>query len=362
MERLDAIHNEPGIAGNEFVSLSRIMKRQRGAIASGRAREIMTTSDFSFMADTMDRGLMVSYMDETVPITYDQIGLRRDTAELARANGKGRGRDYQINAARLIPPVEEKGEYLPIDPTDTYYEMKTRKFGCQWDISWEAWLSDGRDLGMLKSYPEGWGLSARYTQEYVATWTWAANATLFTAPHGNLNAAAGGALTGATLDAAVTAIRNQTDPAGNVGVYGGPLFLVVPPALERTALALVNSALVITGANVTIPSGNPVQNIAKVITNTFLPSLDATYGNTGWYLFADPRIRPAFRYGFLRGYEQPEIFVKAAEAQRLLGGGSDPYDGSFLTDDIAFKMRFTFGADLLMYQGAYWSQGRAAVP
>ena len=358
---LEMLDNEPGLAGGDFISLNRVAEARRSAARNGSVRvtEVQTTSDFSYLADTMDRGLMVSYMDQTIPVSYDRIGYKRNTAELARAGGKGRGRDYQINAGRLIPQVHEKGEYLPIDATDTYYELLTHKYGCQWDLSFEAYLSDNRDLGLLRSYPQSWGLSARYTQEYVFTATWAAHPTFFSDARGNLNNDAGGALTGTTLAAGIAAIRNQTDPSGNVAPYAGPLFLVVPPALTLTAQTLVASSAVITGANVTIPADNPVQGAATVITNPFLPVLDDTYGDTGWYLFADPRIRPAVRYGFLNGYEQPEIFVQAAQAQRLLGGGSDPFDGTFLTDDIAFKLRFFFGADLLDYRGAYWSQGRA---
>ena len=49
--------------------------------------------------------------------------------------------------------------------------------------------------------------------------------------------------------------------------------------------------------------------------------------------------------------------VKAAEAQRLFGGQEDPFDGTFLTDDIAFKLRFTFGADEVDWRGTYMSNG-----
>ena len=202
-------------------------------------------------------------------------------------------------------------------------------------------------------------MSARYTREYLFTAAWAANATFFTDAQGNLNDDAGGALTKDTLEDAIIAIRGLADPAGNVGSYAGPLYLVVPPALEFTARAIVGSPNLITGANGTISEFNPMYNAAQVVVNHFLPTIDTVQGNTGWYLFCDPRIRPAVRYGYLAGYEEPEIFVKAADAQRL-AGGSDPFDGSFLDDDIAFKLRFTFGADLVDYRGAYWSKGTAA--
>ena len=349
---MESITNEPGISGGSSFSINKFAKAQR-------VKEVMTTSDFGFMADLIDRGVMAGYMDQVVPATFTTLGYRRDTKELARAGGKGQGKDYQINAPRLIPPVREKGEYLPIDPDDTYYSFKTYKYGCQWDISWEAWLNDNRDLNLLGDYPQSWGMSAMYTREYLFTQAFAANATFFTDAQGNLNDDAGGALSATSLAAAIVAIRGLADPAGNVGSYAGPLYLVVPPSLEFTARAIVGSPNLITGANGTLSEFNPMYNAVQVVVNHFLPTIDAVQGTIGWYLFCDPRIRPAVRYGFLAGYEEPEIFIKAADAQRLAGGSGDPFDGSFLDDDIAFKLRFTFGANLVDYRGAYWSKGTA---
>jgi len=52
--------------------------------------------------------------------------------------------------------------------------------------------------------------------------------------------------------------------------------------------------------------------------------------------------------------------VKEADARMLLGGGSDPFDGAFLNDDIEFKVRFTFGVDEVDWRGGYKSTGEAA--
>jgi len=360
MAEVDA--NESGMAGGEFVSLSRLVKaaRRSGRVleAQGRRQETMTTSDFTYMADLTDRGVMVGYLDESVPISYPAIGYKRNTADLVRGpagSQKGRGRDYRIDAARQIPVVAEKGEYLPNDPSEEWYNFATRKYGCQWDVSWEAWLADGRDLGLLQGYPATWGLSARYTQQFVFTSAYAGQtATFFTVPHGNLGT---GVLNEANLAIGIAAVRTQPTPAGNVSAYGGRLTLAVPPDLELTARRLVNSTLVVSGAGAARPELNMVAGAVDIVVDAFLPSIDTTNGTTAWYLFCDPRIRPAVRYGFLEGFEEPEIFVKEAEARRLFGGASDPFDGSFLTDDIAFKLRFLFGADLVDYRGAYMSTG-----
>ena len=133
----------------------------------------------------------------------------------------------------------------------------------------------------------------------------------------------------------------------------------MPPGLELTARQIVNSTLVVSGAGAARPELNMVAGAVNIVVDAFLPSIDTTQGTTAWYLFCDPRIRPAIRYGFLEGFEEPEIFVKAGEAQRLFGGNADPFDGTFLTDDIEFKLRFMFGADQVDYRGAYMSTGAA---
>jgi hypothetical protein len=345
-------------SGGREINVRTLVKRQQEAMRSGRVQEVMSTSDLTYLADVIDRGLMVSYLDDSIPITYPMLGKRRDTTTLARA-GSGHGVDYRLNAARLIPQVAEGADYTTIDPSDESFEAHTYKYGVNWPVTWETWLSDNRDLGLLMEYPQSWGLSARYTQQYLFTSAYAHNTTLFTAGQGNYMSGAGSNLTAENLATGVNAIRNFADPAGNVSVYAGPLYLVVPPTLEWTARALVESTVVTTGNTASIPVNNPAARSATVVVDPFLEAIDKSYGTTGWYLFADPRIRPAVRYGFLRGYETPSIYVREADARMLFGGATDPFDGDFLTDEIAFKLRFTFGVDAADWRGAYHSTGEA---
>lgn len=344
-----------------------------------RVRETMTTSDFAHMADLIDRGVMQGYLTNDIPITYDKIGYRRDTTDVARTSG-GKGRDYQINAPRLVPLVNEKEDYQVIDPAERYFQFSTFKRGGVFDISFEAWLRDNRDLGIVRQYPESWGMSARYTQEYVFTAAYAANATLFAATHTensatvkypgsstactNVDSTATGVLSATSLIKALTALGNYPDPAGNVAPYVGKYYLVVPPALKFTARQLVDPTFLrgLFGSVALQDVANAVlmDSDVEVIVSPMLPALDATYGNQAWYLFTEPRMRPAVRYGFLRGYEQPELWVKTGTAQRLASGVSDPFDGSFLNDNISFKFRFFFGADAADWRGGYMSQGKAA--
>lgn len=360
---LPAVNIQPQVEdapGDRFIRMGALAKRAReSAFRSGRVQEVMSTSDFTFMADLIDRGTLVSYLDESVPIIYPILGKRRDTTTLARA-GSGHGVDYRLNAARQVPRVDEGGEYLTIDPSDESFEAHTYKYGCSWSLTWEAWLSDNRDLGVLMDYPQSFGLSARYTQQYLFTEAYCDSATLFTGAHGNYMSGAGSQLDATNLATAVHAIRNFTDPAGNVSVYAGPLYLVVPSTLELTARTLVESTVIVTGAALTLPANNATRNVATVLVDPFLEACSAANGTTAWYLFADPRFRPALRYGFLRGYEAPGVYVREGDVRPLMGSGVDPFDGDFLSDEIEFKLRFTFGVDEVDWRGGYKSTGEAA--
>ncbi len=139
-------------------------------------------------------------------------------------------------------------------------------------------------------------------------------------------------------------------------VYTGPLLLVVPPALEWTANRLVKSATT-QGGDTNVADNNPMFGAATVVVNPFLPVLDTTNGDTAWYLFCAPQLRPAVRYGYLRGYENPEVWVKDSDARAMMNSSDDPFAGSFATDDIAFKLRFTFGTGLVDWRGALMSDG-----
>ena len=196
-----------------------------------------------------------------------------------------------------------------------------------------------------------WVQSAEYTKEQIFTSTWAANASFFTAQQGNLLTSQ--ALTVDNLAEAIATLKSFTDTLGNIAAYGGPMYLVVPPSLEYLAKNLIGSPMLITGANLTMGNLNTNMGSCQVIVNNFLPVYDTGDDADSWYVFASPAIRPAVRYGYVEGYEDIEITVRDSDARMLMSGAEQsPFEGSFLTDDIEFRMRFNFGADLMDWRGA----------
>ena len=106
---------------------------------------------------------------------------------------------------------------------------------------------------------------------------------------------------------------------------------------------------------------NWAKNVVKPAKNYYLPVVDTTHGNTGWYLFASPSNgRPALQQSFLRGRTGPEMFMKAANSvaigEGVMGPGNgvmpgsgnvNPMDGDFDTDSIMYKIRHVLGGTLL---------------
>ena len=54
-----------------------------------------------------------------------------------------------------------------------------------------------------------------------------------------------------------------------------------------------------------------MKNIVKLQVASYIPMIATSNQNTSWFLFADPATsRPAAEIGFLRGHEEPELFMK----------------------------------------------------
>ncbi len=324
-----------------LVSLSRIAEAHRRGEFSGRAQEAV---DLASTADLIDRGVTIGYLNEAYEAQYEVLCKRRDQNNFSTVT------DYRLNAAKTMPVVPKGGQYTANDPTEESFDLTLDKLGYIWELTWEDWLRDRADLGLLQDYPQSWGQAARYTKQLKWNTFYAGNATLFTAGRTNKVVTA---LTQASVATGVAHMRGGfTTPSSDKAPYAGKLTLVVPPELEGAAKVIVNSTIVVSGNTTPAGNANPNHQIADIMVDSFLTSA------TGWYLFCDPAIRPAFRYGTLTGAPDVEVFVKKSDVQAMLGGGGDdPFSGSFDSDNIGFKVRITAGFNLLDYRGAYYSTG-----
>ncbi len=320
-------------------------------------REAMTTSDFPlYTADVLDRAILGAY--SAFPRIWPQYLGRRTVRDFRTAKLFA----FDGGEAYLTEIIPEMTEYPSAALSETQYTLRVYKHGRRIPFSWEMFLAD--DLDMLSSIPARLGTAAARTEDRIATalyvGTTGPDSTFFSAGHANV-VTANPALSTAGLQLALTLLGSQTDVDGEPILFDG-YSLVVPPALGLTADVIINATeyrLVVSG-NTTIVKGNGLGSNLKVVVNPYIGKIATSNQTTSWFVFGNPIDgRPAATMAFLRGYEQPQVFMKEPN-QRRIGGATNPFDGDFATDAIEYKLRHAVGASLLEYRAAVASNGTGA--
>lgn len=314
-------------------------------------REAITTSDFpSLFGFTLERAMLARYL-AAVPDwqAYTKLGTMPNfnAGELHKVMGND----------TLLPEVAEKGEYLVGPVAAGYYTRRVKKWGRQFDISWEAIVNDALDA--FGDVANRMADSVTFTRAYNVTDLIASvggpDALLFGA--GLADTADGQLITNvgalplsiANLDATLALMAAQTDINGRpLGIRGK--HLVVPPALEMRARQILTSAYVsytnVVAAVVAMPTSNVIPQMGlQLHVNPLLPVIDASGNrNFTWYLFADPSDGVAIQLDLLRGQEAPEICMKASDKVGVGGAGPlSPFSGDFATDNIFYRVRDVHG-------------------
>lgn len=381
--------------------IARVMSGDRWA---GKIfREAMTTSDFPFLfGDVIDRSVLANYAE--TPYTWAKYIKRAAISDFRQAKifRVDRGAavlDQVLNPTTLLDPngsgstgLAQVAEYPMRRRVDSQYTDQVYKFGARMDFAWETMIDD--DLDALKDTPALFGRAARRTEEKRATALYVSstgpNATFFS--NGNLN------LVNSTVNSVVTTnnpplsvtalmwaliiMASQTDSDGEP-IDISAVTLVVPPALKYTAMNIIRtSQIAMNDMGGTVSSGNaslqrlyapnPFEGIVDVAVNYYAPIVNTSAAkNTAWYIFSSPNNgRPAAQLSFLRGHETPEMFMKSpnqvaiGEGRMGPGAGSmpgtgltNPMEGDFDTDGIAYKIRHCLGGTLLDPKMAVASTG-----
>jgi len=316
-------------------------------------REALTTSDFPLLfGDVLDRQVLASYkaVDPvwksfvkmgTVPRIFPQIG----------------GHRFAITGGdQYLAEVPEKGEYHASERNETRYPVYVKKYGRQFDISWEAMIND--DLGALNDTPERFARAASRTEHRLVSGTYVADlvgaANLYAAA--NLNSGAL-ALTIANLENTVEAMAAFLDVNGEP-IMNRPKYLVVGPGLEFTARQILTSATKAwvndaVAAAVPMPTANVISQYGlQLVIDPYIP-IYAPAAVLSWFLFADPRDIAALECDYLVGHERPEICMKASDKVNIGGGELSSLTGDFATDNIFYRVRDIFGCNRLDYRATY---------
>ena len=292
-------------------------------IHEGNIREVLasgfaTHSISNVLAATYGKFLLQGYT--AVESAWDRIASIRSVSDYKTVTG------VRLNGGFEFEDVAPNGLIKSADASDETRTIRAKLTGRMSSITMVDIVND--DLGALTQVPSrlGRGAAVKLNRDF---WTefLANNATAFRAA----TAAAGNALSAASLVTALGNYRKLTDPDGYpLGIT--PTVLLVPPELEFTASELMGSSVLITGANETRGNVNVFAGRFEVVSSAYLTSAST------WWLVANPAELPAMEVAFLNGQRVPT--VQQADADfNMLG--------------IQVRGHFSYGVAKAEARGAY---------
>ena len=336
-----------------------------------KLQEGISTSDLPIqLAPVINKILLQNYQD--TPKVWSAFATRLVVDDFRKQQYlnlryEDAGLDNQGDTFRegSLPTVGEYDEY----PSAGFFsvtesDFAVKKAGQRVRFSWEAVVNDG-NISLLERLPIELGLKAAGKEDEEVTKQLVSSSGLNTAnfKSANNNLLSGnGALTLTNLEAAIE--------AANLQQYNGKLIqpvsrfaLVIPRALELTARKILAVQTVETSNTVgsiltkTI-TGNPIGSQVEIVVNDWITKINSGAG-AYWFLIPVPSatLNPSVVLGFLRGFEAPELRVKAA-AGVALGGGDVPENfGSFDNDDWQMRIRHIATGGFFVPAGTIASTG-----
>ncbi|MBF0182682.1 MAG: peptidase U37 [Magnetococcales bacterium] len=295
-------------------------------------RALHTESDFpNILANVANKTLRTAY--EAAPRTFQPF-CRQVTASDFKAMNR-----VQLGEAPALDKVNEGGEYKrgPLGEGKESYRVET--YGKIISISRQVLVND--DLNAFTRIPQLFGVAATNLESDVVWGIITANPNmgdgiaLFHASHKNL-AAAGAAISVATLGAARKSMGTQTGVDGQTIINVRPAFIIVPAALEVTAEQLLAVNMVPAKSTDVVPQS------LRTLTVIAEPRLDAAVnGDKAWYMSANPGQIDTIEYAYLEG--QNGVYIETRVG--------------FDVDGVEIKARLDFGAKAIDWRGLYKNSG-----
>lgn len=290
-----------------------------------------SSSDFpSLLENSLGKVLRTAYGN--FPETWRQIATVGSVPDF-KVNSR-----IQLGSFNSLDEIKEGGEYTEGTFSEEKETIQAVTKGKMLTLTRQAIIND--DLSGFNRIAKMMGRAAARTigndvyAVITANAAMADGVVIFHADHNNL-AGSGAAPTVATVGAARSAMRLQTDVDGNDALDIRPAIILGPVALEDTLNVLMASETDPAQSNSKKP--NAVRNAAMVVTD---PRLD-TASTTVWYMFANPADVPVVEVAFLDGNENP--FLES--------------ENGFTIDGVRWKVRLDYGTDSIDYRGGYKNPG-----
>lgn len=327
----------------------------RSHTATALLKEAFTTSDFpSLLGEAFEREARAAYRNVT-----------DETAAIARRESVTDFRPkklLELFGETYFERVAEGEEYKSDNPfKETEIEFRAEKFGRNYGLTWERWMSG--DFSALADFPGILGRGGANTRNrevyrHLVGEDGSINADFFSD-----TGTAG--LGFESLKAAKQHALEADNYRGDGAVDASSLVLVVPSALEDTANALtqvrtVRETTVDGDTTREIERSNTLAGITVQVSREFGRLLDASVRNSAWALLPGAGTEnPALILANLAGHPDVDIRTKRDQGDRVGGGAVGYEEGSFDNDSIWYRGRSVLGTAAAFTQGSYASTGAA---
>ncbi|MBB3205073.1 hypothetical protein FHS27_000840 [Rhodopirellula rubra] len=276
------------------------------------------------LENVMNKTLLAAY--ETTQIAaYDlcSVGSVSDFKEVSR---------FRLLGTGGFEPVAPDGELKHGKLSEQKYTNQADTYGQLLTLTRKDIIND--DLSAFMDIPRQMGRSgAESIDEMFFTLLLGNSPAFFSTGNSNLLTGVDTKFGPDSLTAAKTTFRKQkagpgTKPKDQKPINLRPEFLVVPVELETEAELLMGSSQLMIDASGTptkIPVDNPHRNKYRVVSTPHLS--DSYYGGASgkaWYLFANPKVLPAFEIVFLNGRRTP-VIERVEMPPNMLGMGFRSY-------------------------------------
>ncbi|MCD0462314.1 Mu-like prophage major head subunit gpT family protein [Roseiconus lacunae] len=289
-------------ARSEGISVPRVFGDGTETIRAG----FSSMSLPSIMENVMNKTLLAAYQNTPIA-AFDlcSVGTVSDFKEVSR---------YRLLGTGGFEQVAPDGELKHGKLSDQKFTNKADTYGQILTLTRHDIIND--DLNAFMDIPRQMGRSGAESIDDLFFTLLLKNSGFFSSANANFLQGPESKFGPDSLTVAKTTFRKQKEgpggkPKDQKPINIRPEYLVVPVELETEAELLMGSAQLMIdaqGSPTKIPVDNPHRNKYRVIST---PHLSDSYyqgaSSTAWYLFANPRVLPAFEIVFLNGRRTPVI-------------------------------------------------------
>jgi len=322
------------------VSVRGLDKRGLAGMVLGRVGH--GTSDFtSILANVATKAIMQGWNE--APETWQTWTRVVSLPDFKQAKMVG------LSNFSDLSEVPEQAEYTHGTLEDLYENVQLKTYGKLFTISRQAIIND--DASAFTTIPRKMGRAASrmigdLAYDVLKNGTSATldqdSTALFDASTHKNYVTSGAAPSVATLNAGFTAMAVQTDPSGLSFLNVVPRYLIVPRAIEATALTLVASTYDPAGSAGTL-TPNPYNGRLVVVADARLDDTTwTTHTGKGWFLAADQNVWDTVIVATLNGETAPYL---------------EEQDG-FSSDGVTYKVRIDAAAEPLDFRTLYFNDGQ----